>query len=193
MKNTLLVWAAALIFIFLILQIIRGFLFAKRKWKKIGGNVSPELSEYIKKAEKPSKAREVLREIDAKAIELDSHERALLFSTAAVISLTVLKRAEIAIRYNLRALRSDPLCVTAFDRLAEILMVQKKYHRFEMTCWNLLSRLDDEDQGGEMWTKCWSGLETIYSKSKRHVSRADAIRKMISSFESETAEGFEED
>jgi hypothetical protein len=62
-----------------------------------------------------------------------------------------------------------------------------------MTCWNLLSRLDEDDQGGEMWTKCWSGLETIYSKSKRHVSRADAIRKMISSFESDNAEGFEED
>ena len=193
MKETLLVWAAGLIILFLILQIIRGFLFSRRKWKKLSDSIEPELVKYVERAKNHSDARKILKEIDAAAIDKTAVDRARYYSTAGVITLTVLKRPDVAVRYYLRALRSDPLCILAFDRLAEILMAQKKYHRFERTCWTILSRLDDDDQGGEMWTKCWSGLATVFANSKRLTERADAIRKMLASFESESVEGFEDE
>jgi len=193
MKETLLIWAAALIVIFLILQIIRGFLFSKHNWKKVSQNIKPELAKFIEDAKSPSEARLVLKNIDARAIEKNSTERALIYSTAGVISLTVLKRPEIAVRYHLRALRSDPLCEVAYDRLAEILVAQKKYRRLERTCWDILSRLDEDDQGCEMWKKCWSGLTTVYANTKRLTNRADAIRKMLNVFDNESIEGFEQE
>jgi hypothetical protein len=87
--------------------------------------------------------------------------------------------------FYLRALREDPTCLAALERLREILMAQKRYRRLEQTCWDVLGRLDDSDVGTEMWAKAWMVLAAIYSTSPRHVRRADAIRKMLTSFEAD--------
>jgi len=192
MKETLLVIAAGLIVAFLIFQSLRGFFFSRRKWKN-KDDIAPELSRYIERAGNPSEAREVLREIDQRAVETRARTRSRFYHTAGEIALTVLKRPNVTVRYCQRALRNDPTCETAFERLAEILIAQKKYRRLERVCWGLLSRLNEDESGGLVWKKFWSGLVTVYANSPRLTERADAIRKMLDGFEADIDEGFEND
>lgn len=184
MKETLLVIAAALCVLFILFQLVRGLLLSKRFWKKRSPDVDPELEELCKQADTTASARHVLREIDTKAAKNDAHKRATYYSAAGEIALTRLNRPNIAIRYYYRALRNNPKCEPAFGRLAEILISQKKYRRFERTCWHLLSRMDEDDSDGVIWKKCWSGLATVYAATPKLTERSDAIRKMLAAMSS---------
>ncbi|MBN2528854.1 MAG: hypothetical protein JXR76_20860 [Deltaproteobacteria bacterium] len=179
MKENLLVIAASLSVLFFLFQLLRGYILGRRGWKKQEPRVNPELDSLIRKADSPNSARAVLRDIDGKAVQHDARERASYYSVAGEIALTRLKRPNVAIRYYLRALRNNPRCESAFDRLSEIMLSQKRFRRYKKACWYLLSRMDEDDTGGAMWTKCWSGLATVYAASPATTDRADAIRKML--------------
>jgi tetratricopeptide (TPR) repeat protein len=179
MKEKLLVIAAALIVLFFLFQLVRGYILARRPWRARRPKTEPELEEMLRKADSPVTARTVLKDIDGKAVQHDARARASYYSVAGEISLHKLKRPNVAIRYYLRALRNNPRCESAFDRLSEILLAQKRYRRFKRACWFLLSRMDEDDTGTRMWKKCWTGLATVYAASPTTTNRADAIRKML--------------
>ena len=192
MKENLLVIAAALIVIFFLFQLFKGYFLARRPWKRRGPRVDPELEELVQKADSPVAARNVLRDIEGKAVRRDASARASYYSVAGEIALQQLKRPNVAIRYYFRALRNNPRCESAFDRLSEVLLAQKRHRRFKRTCWYLLSRMDDEDNGSPIWHKCWSGLATVYALSPATTDRADAIRKMLSGMDTfATEQAFE--
>ena len=188
MKEKLLVITAALSVLFFLFQLVRGYILARRPWRARRPKTNPELEEMLKKADSPVSARTVLRDIDGKAVQHDARARASYYSVAGEISLHQLKRPNVAIRYYLRALRNNPRCESAFDRLSEILLAQKRYRRFKRACWYLLSRMDDDDTGASMWQKCWSGLATVYAAAPATTDRADAIRKMLSGFARDTGD-----
>jgi hypothetical protein len=128
-----------------------------------------------------SRAREALRKLERNAGKGNAATRAAYHCAAGNLAVTDLKRPNLAVGFYLRALREDPTCVPAIDRLKEILFSQRRLRRFEKTCWEVLGRLDDDEVGSEMWVRCWSGLAAIYSASPRFVRRADAIRKLLES------------
>ncbi len=177
MKEALLVIAALLIVLSIVVQLLKGFVFSRRAWR--GGDADPELEQYVKRAGTPGEARQVLRELEIRAVDQDSRLRSRVYSTGGEIALIVLKRPAVAVRYYLRALRANPDCTAAFERLTEVLVAQKKLRRLERVCWDLLSRLGDDGAGSPMWRRCWQGLATVYAATPRMVNRADAIRKML--------------
>jgi hypothetical protein len=185
MKTWLLI-ALGLFVLMLVVQLIRGILRGRRI--SVGRTCStditsdPELVGLVEQASGRGKAREVLRKIEDRATTADAAEtRASYHCAAGDVSLIQMKRPKLAVGFYLRALREDPTCVPALDKLQEILLAQKRNRRFERTCWEVLGRLDDDEVGSEMWVKCWSGLAAIYSASSKHVGRADAIRAMVAS------------
>lgn len=186
MKIWLLI-ALGLFVLMLVIQFIRGLLHGRRisagRKCSTDGSGDPELARLIDEAHQGGgKARAVLRKIEDHATTAAEPEaRASYHCAAGDVSLIQMRRPKVAVGFYLRALREDPLCTPAFEKLQEILLAQKRYRRFERTCWEVLGRLDDVDVGSEMWVKCWSGLATVYSASRKHVGRADAIRALIAS------------
>ncbi|MBN2718473.1 MAG: hypothetical protein JXX14_21695 [Deltaproteobacteria bacterium] len=192
MKEKLLVITAALSVLFFLFQVVKGYYLARRPWKRRRPRVDSELEELLQKAESPAEARNVLRDIDGRAARHDATARASYYSVAGEVALHQLKRPNVAIRYYLRALRNNPRCESAFDRLSEILLAQKRHRRFKRACWYLLSRMDEDDTGTSLWNKCWSGLATVYASSPATTDRADAIRLMLAGMNAEAAEVLEE-
>jgi hypothetical protein len=142
-----------------------------------------ELTNLVEEAEKTGKVREAIRKLGSRGSGIDSAElRAAYRCAAGHLALTSLKRPSLAVGLYLRALREDPNCVEALDKLQEILAAQKRLRRLEWTYWDVLGRLDDAEAGGEMWSKCWSGLASLYSASPRKVRRSDAIRKALAAY-----------
>jgi hypothetical protein len=185
MKTWLLI-ALGLFVLMLVVQLIRGIIRGRRisagRTCSTDGTGDPELAALVEEAQRRGRAREVLRKIEDRATNADTSEtRASYHCAAGDVSLIQMKRPKLAVGFYLRALREDPSCVPAMDKLQEILLAQKRNRRFERTCWEVLGRLDDDEVGSEMWVKCWSGLAAIYSSSSKHVGRADAIRAMVAS------------
>jgi hypothetical protein len=183
MKTWLLI-ALGLFVLMLVIRFVRGIMQGKRisagRTCSTDGTGDPELAGLIEEAHQGGKAREVLRKIEDRATSAANPEsRASYHCAAGDVSLIQMKRPKVAVGFYLRALREDPTCVPAFDKLQEILLAQKRGRRFERTCWEVLGRLDDAEVGSEIWVKCWSGLAVHYSASPRHVGRADAIRALI--------------
>jgi hypothetical protein len=182
--------AAVLFIAVLLFRFARGLVLGRRVSASAGGceveeGADPELRRLVKEAVASGKAREGLRQIERRATSGEASSRAAHHCAAGNLVLTEMKRPGLAVGLYLRALREDPTCVPALERLREILMAQKRYRRLEQTCWDVLGRLDDSDVGTGMWAKSWTVLAAIYSTAPRHVRRADAIRKMLASFEEE--------
>jgi len=204
MKTWLLI-ALGLFVLMLVVRFVRGILQGRRlsagRTCSAGGTGDPELAGLIEEAHHGGgRARSVLRKIEDRATTAAEPEaRASYHCAAGDVSLIHVKRPKVAVGFYLRALREDPNCVPALDKLQEILLAQKRGRRFERTCWEVLGRLDDDEVGSEMWVKCWSGLAAIYSASAKHVGRADAIRALVASVtggserESDTDSGSDED
>jgi hypothetical protein len=173
--------ALGLFVLMLVFRFVRGILQGRRlsagRTCSTDGLDDPALAGLVEEARQGGKARDVLRKIEGRATTAAEAEvRAAYHCAAGDVSLIQMKRPKVAVGFYLRALREDPTCVPALDKLQEILLAQS---RFERTCWEVLGRLDDDEVGSEMWVKCWSGLATIYSVSSRHVGRADAIRALL--------------
>lgn len=183
MKEPLLLTTIALFLLALVTRFIRGVLLGRRF--RTSGTSLPhfadaELKALIEDAKKPGKLRESIRRISGRSPALDSGSlRAAYYCAAGNLVLSELKRPASAVGFYLRALREDRLSIEALEKLQEILVVQKRLRRLEWTYWDILGRLDDAEVGGDMWTKCWSGLASIYSASPRTVRRADALRKVL--------------
>jgi hypothetical protein len=180
--------AVALFIAVLVLRFVRGLLSARRFEGAAGGcelddRADPELKRLVQEAVSSGKAREAVRQIERRATSGEASARAAHHCAAGNVALSEMKRPALAVGLYLRALREDPTCLAAFDHLREILMAQKRHRRLERTAWDVLGRLDDGDVGSPMWTAAWSALAVIYTSSPRHVRRADAIRKMLASFE----------
>jgi hypothetical protein len=189
MKQVLAI-AAVLFIAVLVIRFVRGMMLGRRVSASAGGfevdeDADPELKRLVKEAVASGKAREGLRQIERRATSGEASSRAAHHCAAGNLVLTEMKRPGLAVGFYLRALREDPTCLAALERLREILMAQKRYRRLEQTCWDVLGRLDDSDVGTEMWAKAWMVLAAIYSTSPRHLRRADAIRKMLASFEAD--------
>ncbi|MCP4675214.1 MAG: hypothetical protein GY854_06855 [Deltaproteobacteria bacterium] len=186
MKEPLLLGAIVLFILALIFRLVRGLRLGRRMQSR-AHNLPPcadsNLESLLDEARKTGKVREALREIGHRAPGLDSAGlRAAYRCAGGHLALTSLKRPALAAGFYLRALREDPGCVEALDKLQEILTGLKRIRRLERTYWDVLGRLDDSEVGDEMWTKCWSGLASIYSNSPRTLRRADAIRKALTAF-----------
>ena len=186
MREPLLLTTIALFLLALITRFVRGVLLGRRFRAK--GSSPPryadaELNALIADARKPGKLRETIRRITGRALALESGtSRAAHYCAAGDLALSPLNRPASAVGFFLRALREDRLCIQALERLQEILIAQKRLRRLEWTYWDVLGRLDDAEVGGEMWTKCWSGLVSVYSASPRTVRRADALSKALKVF-----------
>jgi len=131
------------------------------------------------------KTREVLRKLERNAHSGGARDRAVYHCAAGNLAVTELKRPNLAVGFYLRALREDPDCAPAFERVKEILISQKRVKRLENTCWEILGRLDDDAVGSQMWARCWSALASVYVSTPRLARRADAIRKMLDAVMSE--------
>ena len=180
--------AVALFIAVLVLRFVRSVLAARRFDGASGGcdlddSADPELKRLVQEAMASGKAREAVRQIERRATSGEATSRAAHHCAAGNVALVEMKRPALAVALYLRALREDPTCLAALERLREILMAQKRYRRLEHTAWDVLGRLDDGDVGAPMWTAAWSVLAAIYSTSPRNVRRADAIRKMLASLE----------
>lgn len=185
--------AAVLFIAVLAFRFIRGLVLGRRVSASIGGcdfetAEDPELKRLLKEAVASGKTREGLRQIERRASSGEAASRAAHHCAAGNLVLSEMKRPGLAVALFLRALREDPTCLAALERLREILMAQKRYRRLEQTCWEVLGRLDDGDAGSPIWIKAWTILAAIYSTSPRHLRRADAIRKMLGAFEGEPGE-----
>lgn len=185
MKETLLI-AVGLFLALLLFRFIRGIMLGRRISKEQACRPSDaddlELDRLLEEAKAGGgKAREVLRKLERNARSGGSGSRAAYHCAAGNLAVTKLRRPNLAVGFYLRALREDPTCVPAMDRLKDILFSQRRLRRFEKTCWEVLGRLDDDEVGSEMWLRCWSGLAAIYSASPKFVRRADAIRKLLES------------
>lgn len=183
MKEFLLI-AIGLFLLVLFLKFLRGIFLGRRISREQSCRPSDEdgreLVRLLEEAKTGGgKAREVLRKLERNAGSGTSSARAAYHCAAGTLAVTELRRPNLAVGFYLRALRQDPTCVPAIDRLKEILFSQRRFRRFEKTCWDVLGRLDDDEVGSEMWVRCWSGLATIYSASPRFIRRADAIRKLL--------------
>jgi hypothetical protein len=183
MQSLILVVLAGLFVALLVFRLVRGYLVAKHF--PIGnacmsGPMDPELVAIVEEAKRTGRTREALRAVERRAAGAGSPSmRAAHHCAAGNLSLNHLKRPALAVGFYLRALREDPTCVHALMSLREILTAQKRWRRLERTYWEVLGRLDDGEVGSEIWTKCWSGLSSVYSVSPRTLRRADAIRKML--------------
>lgn len=154
----------------------------------LGEDADPELRRLVGEAVSTGRPREAVRQIERRATSGEASARAAHHCAAGNLVLSEMKRPGLAVGLFLRALREDPTCTPALERLREILMAQKRYRRLEWTCWDVLGRLDDGDVGSAAWVGAWSILAAIYSASPRHVRRADAIRKMLGSMHDEDGE-----
>ncbi len=186
-KEVLLI-TIALFLAMLLFRFVRAILLGRRISReqscRPGHLDDPELEKLLKSGKgQGGKVSEILREIERSAESGSAPLRATKHCAAGHLAVTEMKRPKLAVGFYLRALREDPTCVPAMDRLQEILLAQKRHRRFERTCWEVLGRLEDDDVGSEMWVKCWSGLASIYSASPRLIRRADAIRKLLYSVE----------
>jgi len=195
MKQALAI-AAVLFIAVLIFRFVRGLMLGRRVSASAGRcevdeGADPELKRLVSEAVTSGKPREGLRQIERRATTGEASARAAHHCAAGNLALTELKRPGLAVGFFLRALREDPTCLPALERLREILMAQKRYRRLDQTCWEILGRLDDVDVGSPVWIEAWTVLAAIYSTSPRHVRRADAIRKMLASFEGDEGEGEE--
>ncbi len=186
MKEPLLLAAIALFIVALVFRFVQGIRLGRRlqdRKASLPSCADSELTALLKEAQDTGKARIVLRKIAQRASGLDSAAlRAAYRCAGGNLALTEIKRPALAAGLYLRALREDPECIQAIDKLQEILAAQKRLRRLERTYWDVLGRLDDSSVGGEMWVKCWSGLASIYSASPRTVRRADAIRKAFAAY-----------
>ncbi|MDD5306314.1 MAG: hypothetical protein PHU25_03230 [Deltaproteobacteria bacterium] len=195
MQSPILAVLAGLFIVLLVARLVRGYLVARRI--PVGetcmpGPMDPELVAILEEARKTGKTREALRAVERRAAAAGSPSlRAAHHCAAGNLSLNHLKRPALAVGFFLRALREDPTCVCALASLQEILTAQKRWRRLEWTYWEVLGRLADGEVGSEIWTKCWSGLSSVYSVSPRTVRRTDAIRKMLA--ETSAAPGIDED
>ncbi|MCK9461813.1 MAG: hypothetical protein M0R80_19465 [Proteobacteria bacterium] len=190
MMKPVLAIAAVLFIAVLAFRFVRGLMLGRRVSAAAGrceidGDADPELKRLVGEAISSGKPREGLRQIERRATSGEASSRATHHCAAGNLALTEMKRPGLAVALFLRALREDPTCLPALERLREILMAQKRYRRLEQTCWELLSRLDDADVGTPIWFRAWTVLAATYSTSPRQVRRADAIRKMLASFEAD--------
>ncbi|MCP4599519.1 MAG: hypothetical protein GY847_03100 [Proteobacteria bacterium] len=192
MKEPILLAAIALFIVVVVLRLVRGLLLGRRfqgRGASVPSFADSKLTALLKEADGTGKVRTVIREIGHRAPGMDSAElRAAYRCGAGHLALTELKRPALAAGFYLRALREDPRCVEALDKLQEILVALKRLRRLENTYWDVLGRLGDAEVGSEMWVKCWSGLASIYSASPRTVRRADAIRKNLAAYGSNDGE-----
>jgi hypothetical protein len=185
---------AVLLFIaVLVLRFVRGVMLGRRlegasSGCDLGDAADPELRRLVQEAVSSGRPRDAVRQIERRATSGEAASRAAHHCAAGNLVLTEMSRPGLAVGLFLRALREDPTCTAALERLREILMAQKRYRRLERTCWDVLGRLDDGDVGSPMWIAAWSLLAAIYSTSPKHVRRADAIRKMLDSLREEDDE-----
>ena len=189
MNEPLILALVGIVLLLLCFRFVRGIKLGRRFGTDnpcIPACADKELTEILERAERSGKARESILEIQHRAPGLKSAPlRAAYFCAAGHLSLKTLKRPGLAVGFYLRALRGDPSCVEAMDRLQEILTAQKRIRRLEWTYWEVLGRLSESQVPGTMWLKCWSGLAAVYASSPRTVSRTDAIRKTIGAFDTE--------
>lgn len=185
MKELLLI-TIGLFVVLMLFRFIRGVICGRRLASGSGslnGKKYEAVSAIVEEAQKKGKVRDALREVLAKANSADASTRSIYHCAAGNLSLFEMKRTNLAVGFYLRALRDDPYCIIALDRLHEILMAQKRHRRLEKTCWDILSRLDDDAIGTDVWVKCWTVLASVYSMSPKFVRRADAIRKLLSAYD----------
>jgi len=187
MKEPWLVFLLGMTLFVLVLRMVRAYFFARRvspgsAWLPVAAD--ERLTSLVAEVENSGKVREALRTIGQRAPGIKSPSlRSAYHCAAGYLAISRLKRPGLAVGFYLKALRADPTCIEALDKLQEILAAQKRLWRLERTYWEVLGRLDDSEAGTEMWFKCWSGLTAVYSASPRTIRRADAIRKMLSVFD----------
>lgn len=190
MKEPLIVALAGLVILVLVVRFIRGLLVARR-FRTVDQRFFPlddeELVRLIESSSNAAKAKETLRVIVRKAQNnADPTKRAGYYCVAGDVATDKLKRPGLSVGFYLRALRTDPTCLHALEKLQDILMSQRRLRRLEWIYWEVLGRLDDNEVGSTMWLRCWQGLAAVYSESPRTVRRADAIRKTIIAVEGDT-------
>jgi hypothetical protein len=186
MKEPVVVIVVGLFILAMVVRLIQGFRLGRRfsdRTPKLPECADSELTALVEDAKKTGKVREAIRNLGSRASMIDSAAlRAAYRCAAGNLALTELKRPALSVGMYLRALREDPTCIEALDKVQEILVTQKHLRRLERTYWDVLGRLDDAEAGGDMWIKCWSGLASLYSASSKNVRRADAIRKALAAY-----------
>jgi hypothetical protein len=190
MTKAMLLIAVGLFLALLLFRFVRAILTGRRISREQscrpsdGGDA--ELARLLDEARSGGgRAREVLRKLERNAHSGGAKDRAAFHCAAGNLAATELKRPNLAVGFYLRALREDPDCAPAFERIKEILISQKRVKRLENTCWEILGRLDDDAVGSQMWVRCWSALASVYVSAPRLALRADAIRKMLDAVMSE--------
>ncbi|MDJ0766747.1 MAG: hypothetical protein QNJ97_27490 [Myxococcota bacterium] len=183
MKEPFVVIGAAVFIAALLFRLVRSIRLGRRfksREHRLPACADETLNALVIEAKQTGRVKESLKDLSQRALGVDASDlRAAYHCAAGHMAMTDLKRPALSVGFYLRAIREDPHCVEALDKLQEILVAQKRFRRLEWTYWEVLGRLSDAEVGGHMWTKCWSGLASVYSTSQRTVGRADAIRKVI--------------
>ena len=182
MKEYLLAFTALLFLALLLYRLIRSIWLSQRlsaDTHSPGCAIPGELQAKVDAATTPARARELLREIERRASGERANKRACYYVASAEVARTVLKRQNVSVHFYIRALRNDPACEPALERLITALLAQKKTRLLERHCWSLLSRMGPEHTGGAVWIKCWTTLGNLYAANPRQLERSDAIRKML--------------
>jgi hypothetical protein len=192
MKEPILVALIVLFIAVLILRMIKAYLFAKRlrgDGTSLPKAADAELARLVEGVDTPQRSKESIRAITHQALGVKSPPvRGAYYCAAGNLAIHPLKRPGLAVGFYLKALRADPTCIEALRKLQDLLSAQKRFRRLEMTYWEVLARLDDCEVGEAVWVVCWSGLAAVYSASPRTVRRADAIRKALSAFVTDSDE-----
>ncbi len=176
----------------MVLRMIKGYLVAKRlkgKGAELPEAADAELEQLMRGVDTPPQGKEAVKTISHQAMAVKSPVlRGAYYCAAGNLAIQPLKRPGLAVGLYLKALRADPSCLEALNKLQELLSAQKRFRRLERTYWEVLARLDDNEAGEAIWVACWAGLAAIYSASPRTIPRADAIRKALNAYVSEIDE-----
>lgn len=193
-ERGIIVILAGLVLLVVVLRVVRALWGGSRHWASGQGELcspDPRVAALLEQVPGASKAKlkEIVREIARAAVTAGAlDKRAVCYDAAGRLALGELQRPGLAAGMFLRALRADPNCLSALLKLEEILLSQGRLRRMETSYWDVLGRLDDSAVGSGVWVRCWTGLSSLYAESPRTVRRADAIRKALAAFGSESDE-----
>lgn len=147
-----------------------------------------ELGELLDHLREGAKTGPILQKLKKRVASLPEPSLKADYLAAAGDALSrTLSRRGTALRYFLKALKTDPANTLARQGMRELLLAQRRGFKLEQVYWKLLSELDFERDGCALVTTVWRELAEILERRRSGRVRAVAIRRMLDHLEDDEA------
>ena len=145
-----------------------------------------QLRELLEELRNGAQTRKALERIKKRvAAEPSPKVQAVYLCAAGDVLRNTLSRRATAVRYYLKALKTDPACIDARHGLRDLLLQQRRGFKLEQVYWRLLEQLDFESNDTQMVLEIWSELATLLERRRSGKKRAAALRHLIAKIDSE--------